>query len=101
MLGDHTPSSKLRFRKHFNDAVPKHLQEIVKNVLSTEVLTLNDCLRKFTQKAWDYNMTYAFLINRAGGNDASAAKDKIEQITKMFKAHQLAMDANYLFIANT
>jgi hypothetical protein len=76
------------------------LQENVKNALSTEVLTLNR-LWKFAQKARDYKLTYTFLINRTGGNAASAAKDKIEHITKMFKTHQSAMDANYSFIANS
>jgi hypothetical protein len=90
---------KLRFWKHFNDMVPKHLQENVGKVLSTEVLTLNR-LWKFAQKARNYKLTHTFLINRTGGNDASSAKDEIEHITKMFKAHRSAMDADYLFIAN-
>ena len=57
-------------------------------------------LRKFARKAWDSKLTYAFLIHMAGGNDASAAKDEIEQLMKMFKAHRSAMDADYSFIAN-
>jgi hypothetical protein len=92
--------SKLRFRKHFNDAVPRHLEENVKKALSTDILTLNR-MRKFARKARDYKLTYAFLIDRAGGNDATAAKDEIEHITKMFKAHRSAMDADYSFIVNS
>jgi hypothetical protein len=92
--------SKLRFWKHFNDAVPRHLEENVEKALSTDILTINR-MRKFARKARDYKLTYAFLIDQAGGKDASAAKDEIEHITKMFKAHRSAMDADYSFIVNS
>jgi hypothetical protein len=87
--------SKLHFQTHFNNVVPKYLlQENIGKALNTEVLTLN-CMRKFAQKAQGSKLTYTFLIHKVGGNDASAANDDIEHLTKMFKVHQLAMDAKF------
>ena len=91
---------KLRFRKHINDEVPSDLEENVEKALSTDMLTLNRS-RKFACKARDYKLTYAFLINKAGGKDATAGKNEIEHITKMFKAHRSAMDSDYSFIVNS
>ena len=92
--------SKLRFRKHVNDAVPSHLEENLAKALSTDILTINRS-RKFARKARDYKLTYAFLIHSAGGKDASAAKDEIEHITRIMKTHRSAMDANYSFIVHS
>jgi hypothetical protein len=67
--------------------------------LSREILTINR-IRKFAQKARDYKLTYLYLVALADGEDASAAKDRIEHLTKLFKQHRSALDADYKFIAD-
>jgi hypothetical protein len=91
--------AKLRFRRGINDAVASHLEENVKAALSREVLTINR-LRKFARKARDYKLTYSYLVALADGEDASAAKGRIEHLTKLFKQHRSALDADYKFIAD-
>jgi hypothetical protein len=91
--------AKLRFRRGINDAVASHLEENVKAALSREVLTINR-IRKFARKARDYKLTYSYLVALADGEDASAAKGRIEHLTKLFKQHRSALDADYKFIAD-
>jgi hypothetical protein len=91
--------SKLRYRRDINDGVAAHIKENVKKALSRELITVNR-IRKFARKARDYKLTYAYLSAMAKSDDASAAKERIEHITKLFKQHRLALDANYAFIAN-
>jgi hypothetical protein len=91
--------AKLRFRRGINDAVASHLEENVKAALSREVLTINR-IRKFARKARDYKLTYSYLVALADGEDASAAKGRIEHLTKLFKQHRSAIDADYKFIAD-
>ena len=67
--------------------------------LDREVLTLNR-MRKFARKAREYKLTYALLFHMADGKDASAGKDDIKHIKKLFKVHRSAMDADYSFIAS-
>jgi hypothetical protein len=91
--------AKLRFRRGINDAVASHLEENVKAALSREVLTISR-MRKFARKARDYKLTYSYLVALADGEDASAAKGRIEHLTKLFKQHRSALDADYKFIAD-
>jgi hypothetical protein len=91
--------AKLRFRCGINDAVASHLEENVKEALSRELLTINR-IRKFARKARDYKLTYSYLVALADGEDASAAKGRIEHLTKLFKQHRSALDADYKFIAD-
>jgi hypothetical protein len=90
--------SKLRFHRGINDAVASHLEENVKAALSREVLTINQ-IRKFARTARDYKLTYSYLVELADGEDASAVKGRIKHLTKLFKQHRLALDADYKFIA--
>ncbi len=90
--------AKLRFRPGINDAVASHLEENVKAALSREVLTINR-IRKFARKARDYKLTYSYLVALADGEDASAAKGRIEHLTKLFKQHCSALNTDYKFIA--
>ncbi len=90
--------SKLRFHHVINNAVTSHLEENVKAALSREVLTINR-IRKFARKARDYKLTYSYLVALADGEDASAAKGRIEHLTKLFKQHCSALNADYKFIA--
>jgi hypothetical protein len=72
----------------------------MKAALSREVLTINR-IRKFARKARDYKLTYSYLGALADGEDASAsAKGRIEHLTKQFKQHRSALDADYKFIAD-
>jgi hypothetical protein len=71
----------------------------VKAALSCEVLTIYQ-ICKFAQKARDYKLTYSHLVALADGKDASAAKGHIEHLTKLFKQHRSALDANYKFITD-
>jgi hypothetical protein len=91
--------SKLRFRRGINDAIASHLEENVKAALSREVLTINQ-ICKFARKARDYKLTYSYLVALADGDDASAAKDLTKHLTKLFKQHCSALDADYKFIAD-
>ena len=91
---------KLRFRRDFNDAIAKHLNDNVRKSLATDVLTINR-LRKFARKTREYKLTYALLFHMQGRGNGSAGKDEIEHITKHFKAHRSAMDADYSFILNS
>ena len=91
--------AKLRFRRDFNDAIAKNLKANTMKSLDRDVITTNR-VRKFARKTREYKSTYALLIHIAGGKDATARKDDIEHITKLFKAHRSAMDADYGFIAS-
>ena len=88
---------KLRFRRDFNDAIAKNLKSNVMNSLDRKVITVNRS-RKFARKAREYKLTYSLLIHNAGGEDATATKNEIEHITKLFKVHRSAIDSDYLFI---
>ena len=92
--------AKLRFRRDFNDAIAKNLKLNVKKSLDRDVITI-DRVRKFARKTREYKLTYSLLVHLAKGNDATAGKDDIEHITKMFKAHRSAIDADYSFILNS
>jgi hypothetical protein len=91
--------AKLRFRRGVNHAVADHLENNVKAALSCEVLTINR-IRKFARKARDHKLTCSYLVALADGEDASAAKGRIEHLTKLFKQHRSALDANHKFIAD-
>ena len=91
--------AKLRFRRDFNDAIAKNLRANVLKSLDTEVITCNRVL-KFARKTREYKLTYALLVYLADGEKATAGKDDIEHITKLFKAHRSAMDADYGFISS-
>lgn len=91
--------SKLNFRCDFDDAIAMHLKAKVEKSLDKSVLTLNR-IRKFSRKAREYKLTYALIIHLGKGELATAGKDQIEHITKLFKAHRSAMDADYSFINN-
>ena len=91
--------SKLRFRQDFNDAVAKNLKANVLKSLDREVLDINR-IRKFARKAREYKLTYSLMFDMADGGKEAAKKSDIEHITKVFKAHRSAMDADYGFIAN-
>ena len=89
--------AKLRFRREFNDAIAMHLKENVLKSLDRSVITINR-VRKFARKAREYKLTYSLLIHNAGGEDATATKNEIEHITKLFKVHRSAIDSDYRFI---
>ena len=89
--------SKLRFRIDFNDAIAAHLKTNVEQSLDRDIITINR-IRKFARKTREYKLTYALLVYLADGEKATAGKDDIEHITKLFKAHRSAMDADYGFI---
>ena len=92
---------KLRFRRDFNDAIAKNLKENVLKSLDRLLLTTNR-MCKFVRKAREYKLTYALIFHLSDGADAAAGKDDIEHnITKAFKAHWLAMDADYVIIINS
>ena len=91
----------MRFRIEFNDAVAINLRRNVLRSMGSDVLTLNR-VRKFARKAREYKLTYALLFHLADGEELnSTGKDEIEHITKLFKAHRSAMDADYGFISNS
>ena len=92
---------KLRFRIDFNDAVASHLKDNVMKSLDASVLTLNR-IRKFARKAREYKLTYALLFHcEESGKEERTGKDTIEHLTKLFKAHRSAMDADYGFISSS
>ena len=91
---------KLRFRCEFNDAIAMHLKANVLKSLDRSVITINR-VRKFARKAREYKLTYSLLIREADGKDTTASKDEIEHITKLFKVHRSAIDADYKFIASS
>ena len=90
--------SKMRFRGEFNDAIASNLKKNVIKSLDREVITLGR-VRKFARKAREYKLTYGLLFHLSEGSKGSAAKDTIEHLTKAFKAHRSALDADYAFIA--
>ena len=92
--------SKLRFRIDFNDAVASHLKDNVIKSLDASVLTLNR-IRKFARKAREYKLTYALLFHYEESGKERTGKDTIEHVTKLFKAHRSAMDADYGFISSS
>ena len=57
-----------------------------------------DRVRNFARKACEFKLTYALIVHEAEVEDATAAKSDIEHITKNFKVHHSAMDAEYGFI---
>ena len=92
---------KLRFRIDFNDAVASHLKDNVMKSLDASVLTLNR-IRKFARKAREYKLTYSLLFHcEESGKEERTGKDTIEHLTKLFKAHRSAMDADYGFISSS
>ena len=94
--------SKLRFRLHFNNSEARNLERNVRQALSTDVLT-KERTDKFVRKARDYKMTYHYLFKTADKVKKAApnSHEKIEQITKLFKQHRSALDADYSFIRNS
>ena len=90
--------SKLRFRRDFNDVIAMNLKSNVLKSIDRSVITI-DRIRKFAHKAREYKLAYSLLIHEADGKDATAMKDEIEHITKLFKVHRSAMDSDYQFIA--
>ena len=92
--------AKLRFRCDFNDAIAMKLRTNVLKSIDRSVVTI-DRIRKFARKAREYKLTYSLLIHEADGKDATAMKDEIEHITKLFKVHRSAMDSDYQFIAKS
>ena len=91
--------SKLRFWSDFNDAVASNLKQNVIKSLDHEVITLGR-IRKFARKARKYKLTYALLFHVSDGAKGLVAKDVIEHLTKAFKSHRSALDADYGFITN-
>ena len=91
--------TKLRFHRDFNDVIPKKLRGNTMKSLERKVITTN-IVRKFARKTREYKLTYTLLIHIAGRKDATSGKDEIEHITKLFKAHCLAIDTDYGFIAS-
>ena len=89
--------AKLRFRSDFNDTVASHLKDNVIKSLDRSVIIINRS-RKFARKAREYKLTYSMMVYLKEGGDIAAAKDDIEHITKLFKVHRSAMDADYAFI---
>ena len=77
----------------------KNLKEKVVKSLARDVIT-TDGVRKFTRKTREYKLTYALLMYLADEKEASAGNNDIENITKLFKNHRSAMDADFIFIAN-
>ena len=63
------------------------------------MLTTNR-IRKFARKIREYKLTYSLVFHMSDGEDASAGKGDVEHITKLFKVHRSAMDADYAFIVN-
>ena len=63
-------------------------------------VTLNRS-RKYARKAREYKLTYSFLAHLSNKDDVSAAKKEIEHITRVFKAHRSAIDADKGFIVNS
>ena len=92
--------SKMRFRSDFNDAIAANLKRNVMKSLDREVVLTVGRVRKFARKAREYKLTYALLFHLSDGGNGSAAKDRIEHLTKAFKAHRSALDTDYAFIAN-
>ena len=69
------------------------MQSLERGVLTT------DRIRKFDRKAREYKLTYALIFYMRGkDSNGIKGKDDIEHITKLFKAHQSAMGADYGFI---
>ena len=68
--------------------------------LDASVLTLNGIL-KFARKAREYKLTYALLFHCEESGKERTGKDTIEHLTKLFKAHRSAMDADYGFISSS
>ena len=62
---------------------------------SREVLTINQ-IRKFARKARDYKLTYSYLVALTDGKDASAAKGRIEHLTKLCKQLRMVFNANLI-----
>ena len=58
-------------------------------------------VRKFARKARGYKLTYSLLVHEADGEDATITEDDIEHITKLFKVHRSAIDADYQFISRS
>ena len=85
--------AKLRFRRDFNDAIAMNLRTNVLKSIDRSVVTI-DRIRKFARKAREYKLTYSLLIHEADGKDATAMKDEIEHITKLFKVHRSAIDSD-------
>lgn len=90
--------SKMRFRNDFNDGQRKNLAANVERALSPDTLT-KERIRKFARKAREYKLTYAYLIEKNNGSTDRVKRDSIEKITKIFKQHRSALDADYGFIA--
>jgi hypothetical protein len=85
---------KLRFCRGINDAAADHLENDVKAALSREALTINGVC-KFARKAPDCKLTCSHLVALADGEDASAAKGRIEHLTKLFKQHRHSLTCCY------
>ena len=66
--------------------------------LGRDIIIVN-IVRKFARKTREYKLTYVLINQMVEGKDRSNNKDEIEHLTKMFKAHRSAMDADYGFIA--
>jgi hypothetical protein len=92
-------SQTLQKQEIRDDAGASHLEENMKAALSPEVLTIN-LIHKFARKARDDKLTYSYLVALADGEDASAAKDHIEHLIKLFKQHRSALNAEYKLIAD-
>jgi hypothetical protein len=92
--------SKFKFRKEINDGVSSHLKENVLKALSRSLLTV-ERMRKFARKAREYKLTYSFLAERIAQQDQDGnrqSKESIDHITKTFKQHRSALDADFSFI---
>lgn len=89
--------SKLRFWSAFNDAVASNLKQNVMKLLDREMISLGR-IRKFARKARECKLTYELLFYVSDGAKVWATNDVIEHLTKAFKAHCLALDADYGFI---
>lgn len=92
--------SKFRFRKDFNNGKREHLTENVRKALSTDTLSL-DRMRKFARKAREYKLTYHYFIEKTDGSVDRMKKECIESITKVFKQHRSALDADYSFVVSS
>ena len=92
--------SKLRFRFKFNNGLAKDLTKNVEKSLDTKVLTKNR-VRKYARKAREYKLTYSLFSHFGSSQTATAIKSDIEYITKVFKVHRSAIDADHGFIAKS
>ena len=96
--------SKLEFRRHINDEIPKHLHDNILKALSPDILPLGR-RRKFARKTRDYRNVYRGW-DAASGAAARAGVDaesmaNIEKMRKERKSHRNIIDLELQYIVRS